>query len=214
MQLEEITWFHSFRNFKLICNLYRRLFELRESLNVLSDINFHLNICMNIQFHRYIHLKYQFVCKLMKKSLWKIWTDLDLKVGCIKKDEEGIMNWWYCKFMSKWLQVNIKDHRSLQSMESEQWRHIRRKWWWKFWLFIYFNNGKFFSSMRFFLLSVLEECCCLLEITRIRLRINFILIYFIEQDKDNTPCYQMRRSFPQWSFWMFSFEECFSWYTM
>ena len=22
----------------------------------------------------------------MKKSLWKIWTDLDLKVGCIKKD--------------------------------------------------------------------------------------------------------------------------------
>ena len=87
MQLEEITWFHSFRNFKLICNLYRRLFELRESLNVYIDIDFHLNICMNIQFHRYIHLKYQFVCKLMKKSLWKIWTDLDLKVGCIKKDK-------------------------------------------------------------------------------------------------------------------------------
>ena len=88
MQLEEITWFHSFRNFKLICNFYRRLFELSESLTgkTLSDINFHLNICMNIQFHRYIHLKYQFVCKLMKKSLWKIWTDLDLKVGCIKKD--------------------------------------------------------------------------------------------------------------------------------
>ena len=68
--------------------MYRRLFELRESLNVLSDINFHLNICMNIQFHRYIHLKYQFVCKLMKKSLWKIWTDLDLKVGCIKKQDK------------------------------------------------------------------------------------------------------------------------------
>ena len=50
-------------------------------------------------------------------------------------------------------------------------------------LFFCFNNGKFFSSMRFFLLSVLEECCCLLEITRIRLRINFILIYFIEQIK-------------------------------
>ena len=83
MQLEEITWFYSFRNFKLICKLYRRLFELRESLNVLSDINFHLNICMNIQFHRYIHLKYQFVCKLMKK----IRTDLDLKDGCIKKDK-------------------------------------------------------------------------------------------------------------------------------
>ena len=37
MQLEEITWFHSFRNFKLICNLYKRLFELSKSLNTLSD---------------------------------------------------------------------------------------------------------------------------------------------------------------------------------
>ena len=42
---------------------------------------------MNIQFHRYIHLKYQFVCKLMKKSLWKIWTDLDLKVGLFELSE-------------------------------------------------------------------------------------------------------------------------------
>ena len=31
----------------------RRLFELSESLNVLSDITFHLKICINIQFHRY-----------------------------------------------------------------------------------------------------------------------------------------------------------------
>ena len=29
----------------------RRLFELSESLNVLSDNNFHLKNCMNIQFH-------------------------------------------------------------------------------------------------------------------------------------------------------------------
>ena len=67
IQLEEITWFHSFRNFKLICNLYRRLFELSESLNTLSDINFHLKNCMNIQFHRYNHSKYQFVYRYMTK---------------------------------------------------------------------------------------------------------------------------------------------------
>ena len=78
MQLEEITWFHSFRNFKLICNLYRRLFELSESLNVLSDNNFHLKNCMNIQFHWYYYLKYKFVCKYMEKitmeNLDEIWT--------------------------------------------------------------------------------------------------------------------------------------------
>ena len=55
----------------------RRLFELSESLNTLSDINFHLKICMNIQFHRYNHLKYQFVCKYMKKITMEIWMDLD-----------------------------------------------------------------------------------------------------------------------------------------
>ena len=32
-----------------------------------GDINFHLQICINIQFHGYGHLKYQFVCKYMKK---------------------------------------------------------------------------------------------------------------------------------------------------
>ena len=50
----------------------RRLFELSESLNTLSDINFHLNNCMNIQFHLYNHLKYQFVCKYMKKITMEI----------------------------------------------------------------------------------------------------------------------------------------------
>ena len=88
--------------------MYRRLFELRESLNVYIDINFHLNICMNIQFHRYIHLKYQFVCKLMKKSLWKIWTDLDLKVGCIKKDKDQITNKLYFDLK---ICMNIQFHR-------------------------------------------------------------------------------------------------------
>ena len=47
--------------------IYRRLFELSESLNVLSDNNFHLKNCMNIQFHRYNNLKYQFVWKYNKK---------------------------------------------------------------------------------------------------------------------------------------------------
>ena len=37
--------------FQLICNLYRRLFELSESLNVLSDNNFHLKDCKNNQFY-------------------------------------------------------------------------------------------------------------------------------------------------------------------
>ena len=62
----------------------RRLFELSESLNVLSDNNFHLKNCMNIQFHWYNHLKYQFVCKYMEKITMEnldgfglIWMDLD-----------------------------------------------------------------------------------------------------------------------------------------
>ena len=56
-----------------------------------GDINFHLKICINIQFHRYWHLKYQFVCKYMKKitmeNLDGFWTEfgenLDEKVDCI-----------------------------------------------------------------------------------------------------------------------------------
>ena len=61
-----------------INHLYRWLFELSESLNTLSDINFHLKICINIQFHRYCHLKYQFVCKYMKKFTMDIWIDFGL----------------------------------------------------------------------------------------------------------------------------------------
>ena len=73
--------------------IYRRLSELSESLNVLSDIHFHLKNCINIQFHCYYHLKYQFVYRFMKKitmeNLDRIWTEfgrnLDEKVERIKE---------------------------------------------------------------------------------------------------------------------------------
>ena len=74
----------------------RRLFELSESLNVLSDNNFHLKNCMNIQFHWYNHLKYQFVCKYMEKitmeNLDWFWIELDEKVGCIKEKIDEFLN--------------------------------------------------------------------------------------------------------------------------
>ena len=52
-------------------------------------MHFHLKDCINIQFHCSYHLKYQFVCKYMKKITMEIWTEfglnLELKVGCIKE---------------------------------------------------------------------------------------------------------------------------------
>ena len=61
-----------------------------ESLNTLSDINFDLKICIKIEFHRYDHVKYQFVWKYNKKSLWKfgrIWTDFGVKSWMYKRKD-------------------------------------------------------------------------------------------------------------------------------
>ena len=167
IQSEEMICCHSFRKFQLIFNLYRRLCELSELLNVLSYINFHLKICMNIQFHRYSHLKYQFVCKYMKKitmeNLDGFWTDF-------------VLISWTSQYKGPQI-TTINGKWTMTTYTKEMMKNLTL-----YFLFC-FNNGKFFSSMRFFLLSVLEEFCCLLEIATIRLRINFILIYFIEQIK-------------------------------
>ena len=78
-----------YQHFFNLLYLFSWLFELSESLNVLSDNNFHLKNCMNIQFHWYNHLKYQFVCTYMEKITMEIWMGfgwiLDLKLGCIKE---------------------------------------------------------------------------------------------------------------------------------
>ena len=91
------------------------IFELSESLNVLSDIHFHLKNCINIQFHCYYHLKYSFVYKYMEKitmeNLDRIWTEfgqnLDLilerikeKIFSLGKNSKLIKSWIYFPIFS------------------------------------------------------------------------------------------------------------------
>ena len=111
------TWMYKrkdffYQHFFNLLYLFSWLFELSESLNVLSDNNFHLKNCMNIQFHWYNHLKYQFVCKYMEKitmeNLDWFWMDLDLKLGCIKEkikiqwefaEIEFVKKFYFCLFV-------------------------------------------------------------------------------------------------------------------
>ena len=93
--------------------------NLSKSLNVLSDMHFHLKDCINIQFHCSYHLKYQFVCKYMKKItmenldsfglIWRKKLDVYKKRFFHRGIEIHLKYQFVCKYMIKITMENLEE---------------------------------------------------------------------------------------------------------